>query len=152
MSPNVKGGFGLSDLDFDSLADLHEICFEDCWDKAALQSLCSAKTCLTLIYFNEVQVINGFIMIQHSGLEADILTICVDPAKRRCGIAKSLLNASFQLLKNLGTDAIFLEVLENNEGAYRTYIKFGFELVGTRNKYYNNQFSAYTMKKELDLV
>ena len=42
---------------------------------------------------------------------------------------------------------ITLEVNEKNIPAISLYKKYGFETLGTRKKYYNNQFDAYIMTK-----
>ncbi len=42
---------------------------------------------------------------------------------------------------------ITLEVNENNKIAIHLYEKYGFKIIGTRKKYYNNKYNAYIMTK-----
>ena len=46
--------------------------------------------------------------------------------------------------------SITLEVNENNTSARKLYEKYGFEIAGTRKKYYNNIDNALIMTKQLN--
>lgn len=65
--------------------------------------------------------------------EFEILNVAVDPAYRRQGVAKTLLN--HQLAKG---GQHFLEVRESNLGALNLYRSLGFVVIGTRVDYYSN--------------
>jgi [ribosomal protein S18]-alanine N-acetyltransferase len=78
----------------------------------------------------------GFILSRLAVDEAEILTIAVDPALRRRGIAKCLLGAHLGRLQSTGVKALFLEVDEQNAAARALYHHFGFEMVGRRPGYY----------------
>ncbi|MGB0843386.1 MAG: ribosomal protein S18-alanine N-acetyltransferase [Alphaproteobacteria bacterium] len=149
MSSTILGGFAVKDLDFDALSTLHSSCFSEPWDSNSLKNLCASEQNITFVSLNENKVIEALLILQCSGEDADILTFCVHPDKQKQGIGKNLLNTAFELLKSYGTIQIFLEVSDVNKNAYRTYINAGFTVVGVRKKYYNNQFDALTMKKEL---
>jgi ribosomal-protein-alanine N-acetyltransferase len=63
-----------------------------------------------------------------------VMTIAVDPDKRRAGIASTLLDA---LIERAGEDANYtLEVRVSNVGAIALYERYGFRVVGTRRRYY----------------
>jgi ribosomal-protein-alanine N-acetyltransferase len=66
--------------------------------------------------------------------ESEILTLAVDPAARRQGIASALLRA---LLRER-PGPIFLEVRPSNTAARQLYQRLGFEVVGRRPGYYSN--------------
>jgi [ribosomal protein S18]-alanine N-acetyltransferase len=73
----------------------------------------------------------------------------VDPDYRRQGIAQKLL--AHTLLDGLqsGGEKGFLEVREGNLAARRLYEKFGFEDIGLRKKYYqDNGENAVMMNLE----
>ena len=70
--------------------------------------------------------------------EAHIATLAVHPQLRRQGIAEKLLCVA---LKEVGDDGMFsalLEVRAGNEAALSLYRKFGFEVVGRRPRYYQD--------------
>lgn len=88
--------------------------------------------------------------------EIHIATFAVDPAYRRQGIAQKLL--AHTLLDGLqsGGEKGFLEVREGNLPARRLYEKFGFEDIGIRKKYYqDNGENAVMMnleKPDIDML
>ncbi|OGC05203.1 ribosomal-protein-alanine N-acetyltransferase [candidate division WOR-1 bacterium RIFOXYA12_FULL_43_27] len=76
----------------------------------------------------------GFIGIEKIHDEAHILHMAVDPAFRRQGIGKLMLEEA------LKTDAskFILEVRESNSPARSLYESFGFKEAYRRKKYYND--------------
>jgi ribosomal-protein-alanine N-acetyltransferase len=78
-------------------------------------------------------MVRGFLAARQTAPgEREILFIAVDPAFRRCGIAKELLEN--QLAASPGE--WFLEVRESNTAAIRLYESLGFRTVGRRENYY----------------
>jgi ribosomal-protein-alanine N-acetyltransferase len=65
--------------------------------------------------------------------EREILYVAVDPAYRRTGIARSLLQN--ELSRAPGT--WFLEVRESNTPAIKLYVSLGFREIGRRDHYYS---------------
>ena len=70
--------------------------------------------------------------------QAEILNLAVDPAKRRRGVARMLVEPV--LSKHL--DQVFLEVRESNMQAQTFYLALGFQTVGRRPEYYKNPAEA----------
>ena len=70
--------------------------------------------------------------------EIHIATIAVDINFRRQGIAKRLLANALYYAYNLGATSSYLEVRQSNIAAQNLYKKFGFEIVGRRARYYND--------------
>jgi ribosomal-protein-alanine N-acetyltransferase len=80
-------------------------------------------------------VLRGFLASRQTVVgEREILFIAVDPAYRRRGIAKRLLQ------NELGGSrgAWFLEVRESNLAAIRLYETLGFQVAGQREEYYSD--------------
>jgi ribosomal-protein-alanine N-acetyltransferase len=74
----------------------------------------------------------GFLVWRYTAPdEIEILNLAVDPARRRTGVAKSLLAA-------LPEAVVFLEVRESNFAARGFYQASGFEEIGQRQEYYKN--------------
>ncbi|MEM9210089.1 MAG: N-acetyltransferase [Pseudomonadota bacterium] len=76
----------------------------------------------------------GFLLGRHNGPEAEILTLVVDPDKRRLGHGRALLEKFETRLA--GATSIYLEVAENNEAAISLYQQAGFTQEGRRKNYY----------------
>jgi ribosomal-protein-alanine N-acetyltransferase len=71
-----------------------------------------------------------------TGAEAEILTIAVEPARRREGIGRALCEKLVALLRARGATRMVLEVGVQNKGARRLYDGLGFSTVGKRPAYY----------------
>lgn len=129
-------------------ADLHRIIeiertcfFDNSWNLAQFESY----DCLVAEL--EGQIV-GFLVSreltgkQNGDGEREILNLGVDPASRRNGIAKALLQ---QELRRGGN--FFLEVRESNLAGRRLYESLGFQIVGKRPKYYSNPVETAIVMK-----
>jgi ribosomal-protein-alanine N-acetyltransferase len=68
--------------------------------------------------------------------EAQILNICVDPAHRRQGLARQLLDHLIVIARGAGCEIMLLEVRESNTAAIALYESYGFARIGLRKHYY----------------
>lgn len=112
------------------LSTLHATSFERPWKISEFAELLRLPT--THGWANE----NGFILCSHVADEMEILTICVVPAKRRQGIAKTLLDEAINFAHIHKVSTLFLEVRADNESAQNLYIGAGFTHIGHRPNYY----------------
>ena len=106
----------------------------------------------TDICFGFGRPLDGFIIISSAADQAEILTIATDPAQRRRGIARALLDISETELVDNGVDMLFLEVAEDNDAAIKFYKGAGFEPIGRRPAYYKREMgrvAAITYRKRL---
>ncbi len=96
---------------------------------------------------------DGFILSRRAVDEAEILTIAVQPRRRRSGHGKALLGAHLARLASLGVKTLFLEVEAGNLAAITLYRQFGFAEVGRRESYYpmpdGTRAAALVMRREL---
>lgn len=83
--------------------------------------------------------------------EAHIATLAVHPDFRRQGIAKQLLVIALEKASEEGAQSALLEVRAGNEAAQTLYQKYGFEVVGRRERYYkdNNEDAVLMTLKRL---
>lgn len=82
--------------------------------------------------------------------QGELGNIAVDPAFRRRGIARSLLNAVLDDMRSRGVRSLFLEVRVTNTAAQRLYDEYGFHEVGHRPDYYTSPVEdALVMRKDL---
>lgn len=98
-----------------------------------------------IVYEKDDKVI-GFITATALYETCDILSIVVDPIYRKKGIGTNLIG---YLISDLGESLklLTLEVATKNKEALALYDKFGFEVVHTREHYYNGD-DAYLMARK----
>ncbi len=70
--------------------------------------------------------------------QAELGDLAVDPAQRRRGIGRALLEHVIEHAGRLGVRELFLEVRESNRPAQSLYAEYGFETVGRRAGYYSS--------------
>jgi ribosomal-protein-alanine N-acetyltransferase len=78
--------------------------------------------------------------------EVHILNVAVHPGQRRRGIGGILLQEALREARELGADAVTLEVRRSNAGARRVYESLRFEEVGVRRNYYGRGEDALIMR------
>lgn len=83
------------------------------------------------------------------GSEAEIVDVATAIAWRRQGAASALLHALERRCRELGIDAMYLEVRANNHAAIALYSAFGFEQMRVRRRYYADGEDAWDMRKML---
>ena len=127
---------------FDELANLHKKCFPNKpWSADDFRDL---KNSGCEIIMSQ----NGFIVYRIVLDEAEIITIGVNPEKRRQGIASAMIGIIEKNIKNQGVKKLFLEVASNNIPGKKLYENCGFKRIGLRSKYYGDS-DAILMSKEL---
>lgn len=91
----------------------------------------------------------GMILSRVIDREAEVLTLAVNPAARRQGIARGLLRAALLAARDQGAEAMFLEVAVDNHAAIGLYRGLGFAEVGRRRRYYADGTDALVMRLSL---
>lgn len=128
--------------DASALALMHAESFGDaCWSRHQIAGSLSLETTLALIVVSEGAA-QGFILCQITGPDAEILTLCISPMKRRRGLGLQLLNKSIEEAKKRGATRLFLEVAADNAEALGLYAKAAFSENGRRNGYYKREGNA----------
>jgi len=92
----------------------------------------------------------GMILARAIDAEAEVLTLAVDPAVRRQGIARGLLRAALRAAADRGAAAMFLEVSVVNDAAIGLYRGLGFVEIGRRRRYYADGTDALVMRVSPD--
>jgi ribosomal-protein-alanine N-acetyltransferase len=127
----------LSVADADALASLHARCFARPWSADDFRRFSGWPPYFGLVVWHESTAI-GFILSSMAGGQSDIVSIGVDPAFRRRGIASALIEQLLSDAARLGVETLFLEVETGNEGAIALYRRHGFEIAGRRPAYYDS--------------
>lgn len=100
-----------------------------------------------IIIKNDNQI-TGFLI--YFILEPDIDIIFIASYPNDLGYGKKLLSYLFNDAMNNNIKSIKLDLHENNINAENFYIKNGFKKIAVRKKYYNNEFDAVIMEKQLN--
>ena len=126
-----------------ALAYLHAACFDRAWSEDSFTELLKGDG------VHALGEANGFIVIRCVADEAEILTLCVLPARRRAGLASKLVRAAMELaVIEYRVAHVFLEVGAENHGARDLYAGLGFICHGRRRQYYANM-DALMMRCDL---
>ena len=78
----------------------------------------------------------GLVLWRVAADEAEILTICALPERRRGGIGRFQLDGAIDAVSAAGARRLFLEVAVDNAAAIALYRAFGFSEEGRRPRYY----------------
>jgi ribosomal-protein-alanine N-acetyltransferase len=78
------------------------------------------------------------------------MTIGVDPAHRRQGIATALMAVLIDGARDAGASSVLLEVRADDPGALALYEGLGFDRIGLRRRYYQRS-GADALVLRLDL-
>ena len=109
------------------------------WGEAAARAFLSRPAAAGLVACGGAPGIDGFIIGQVSGGEAEIVQVTVAAPARGRGIGTALLEA---FLSAHAGKACFLEVRRDNTAALALYRGRGFEETGTREGYYRGPDGA----------
>jgi ribosomal-protein-alanine N-acetyltransferase len=142
--------------DAGTLAQLHAGAIGDAWPEAAFASLLSRAEVFVILGARAgFSIAEGFILIRLAADEAEVLTFCVAEGVRRVGLGAALIETACDLALSRGGVQMFLEVSQDNPGAFALYQKSGFAVVGRRAAYYRQgslAADAFVMRKALSTV
>lgn len=129
--------------DLEAMATIHAACFARAWSANEIGQFVAAPGCLSLAASTAPeQPVHGFLIVRCAGDEAEILTLAVDPGRRREGLGRALLAAAIASLRQAGAKRLFLEVEAGNESARGLYQSHGAVAVGRRTRYYEHGADA----------
>ena len=90
-----------------------------------------------LVARDAADAVVGYLAARRAADELHVLSLGVDPAHRRAGVASALLEAALaEAEAAAGARLAHLEVREGNAEAFAFYERFGFRAVGRRRRYY----------------
>jgi ribosomal-protein-alanine N-acetyltransferase len=130
----------------EALAALHRLCFDAAprpWTAAEFAAVADAPETLLLTRDG------GLAVGRLAGPEAEILTLAVDPARRRIGTATALVADLEAAAATRGAREIFLEVAATNTAARALYERLGYRQAGLRPQYYAPGIDALVLVKFL---
>lgn len=133
------------------VARLEQQCFADPWSERSVGSELENPLSLWLVALEGEQVV-GYVGSQTVLEETDMMNIAVSADFRRKGIARALIEALVEKLREKGSRCLTLEVRISNIPALRLYEYMGFSQVGLRKNYYRNpKEDACILRKEWEI-
>lgn len=118
------------------MADLHARAFDHPWPARDIAELMASPGAFALAV-GDGESFAGFILCRAIAGEAEVLTLAVDPAARRRGFARALVDAAALMARSAQADVMFLEVSAGNLPAVALYEAAGFVRAGLRRGYYD---------------
>ena len=94
------------------------------------------RTYLVVEDGEEIVGYGGFLTVER---DAHVTTLAIDPRARRRQLGTRLMLALVDAARDRGAEHVTLEVRASNQGAQRLYERFGFNPVGLRKNYYQDE-------------
>jgi len=131
---------GMSFKDLDQVVALEKMIFPSPWSKQAfINELVLNTFAQTWVAVNRQNRVVLYLIAWHILDELHIANIAVSPEYRRQGLAQWTLTVLLQEAQKRGIKVAYLEVRVSNKAAIQLYKKFGFKVVGLREKYYKEE-------------
>jgi len=122
--------------DIPRVAQIERSIFSDPWSAAAFAEALRQPHVRSLVLEDGEGGVIGYGLGSIVGDEAEILNLAIDPARRRRGAGRRLLDALLALLRAEGAGRFYLEVRRSNAAAIGLYEAAGFRPMGVRPAYY----------------
>jgi [ribosomal protein S18]-alanine N-acetyltransferase len=139
----------MGEEDMAAISAIEAVTFPDPWPRSALahealqNSYCSASV------IEQDGEVAGYAFCWVVFEQAHLINIAIAPGRRGEGFGEALLVHVLRQARAQGAEAMHLEVREANEAAIGLYIKYGFEILGRKDKYYGDGAAALMMHKDL---
>jgi ribosomal-protein-alanine N-acetyltransferase len=140
--------------DASGMATVHASSFDDPWGADEIGALLEGPGGFGLVVRDPKSgAIAAFILARAIADEAEVLTLAVDPAHRRAGAGRALVEAAAIAAAAAGARSLFLEVAGDNHAALALYRGAGFASVGQRPAYYRRgaaSVDALVLRRDLN--
>jgi len=121
---------------------------EQAWTEESLRT--ELERPHTRLHVAENGTVVGYCLLWLVVDEAEILTLAVDPAKRKQGIGTELLEGVMRDVAHEGANSMYLDVRESNYAGIALYRNAGFIQIGERKRYYDGKENALVLKRKLN--
>lgn len=131
--------------DAEAMAAIHEKSFPRGWSAGEMRTLLSGKGATGVID----SAGGGFALGCVVAGESEILSLAVDPDRRRAGLGRALLAALEAQCAAAGSARMVLDVSETNAAARALYAAAGYGEAARRKAYYADGADALILDKQL---
>ena len=132
-------------VDLDAVADLERRSFPIPWKREYFASEVGAPFRFNRVARDASGRLLGYVFCAHAGGEIHVHKIATEPAFRRLGLARKLMEEVFVFGERIGAEEVYLEVRESNAAARSFYAGLGFRQVGRRGQYYGDGEDALVL-------
>lgn len=129
----------------EEICDIEKRCFSDAWSRQSFIDEIDNENSVFIVVKKEDKIVaySGFWYIVD---DAQIMNVAVDIAYKGMKISHILMKEMIQRARDKNMATMSLEVRVSNEIAINLYKGYGFEIVGVRKQYYqDNKEDAYIM-------
>ncbi len=138
----------MEERDIDRILEIEKKSFTSPWPRKSFEFEINSNLMARYIIVERAGCILGYIGLWFMVDESHVVSIAVDPEYRENGLGKMLMEAGIIESMLAGMNAMTLEVRKSNIAAKKLYEKLGFNSVGIRPKYYeDNKEDAIIMWK-----
>lgn len=123
--------------DLDAIMRLEEKSFPTFWSEAMYACELGRDLCVFLVAEEKGRP-RGFALAWLVMDECHLLKLAVDPAQRRRGMGRALMEELLARARAGGANICWLEVRGNNVAGRRFYLDLGFREIGIRKGYYQD--------------
>ncbi len=120
--------------DLDALLAIENQCYSHPWSRGNFIDSMAMGYAMPLLWVDD-QLVGYFVAMQGVD-EVHLLNITVHPQCQHQGWAKVLLDQLCNWAASVRAGTIWLEVRQSNVRAQQVYLRFGFQSVGLRKRYY----------------
>jgi len=124
--------------DLAQIAQIEKECFTNPWSLATIEAEIEVNESAYYVVAERKKQIVGYIGLWLIAGEGHIINLAVLPEFQKRQIASTLLYGLLEVTEKAGILRHTLEVRRCNFAAYRLYRKFGFEVAGVRQGYYQD--------------
>lgn len=137
--------------DLNEIASILSTEFDDFWNENIFRKELQNENSEYIVARLNNEIV-GFAGIWISPVDIHITDIVVKKDKRNMKIGSNILEELIKLAETKERETLTLEVNEKNEIAQKLYLNYGFEKLGKRKKYYNNEDDAIIMTLNLNNI
>jgi [ribosomal protein S18]-alanine N-acetyltransferase len=121
--------------DIDRIMEIERKSFVAPWSKTMFEETIFSPISRGFVIEHNNTIV-GYIVFYTVHVEAHIMNLAVNPAERKQGYARQMLDQVLKFFRENSVSECYLEVREHNRIAQELYEHFGFEVIGRRKKYY----------------
>lgn len=139
--------------DLRAVSEIDALCFEEPWPEHSFAYELTTSYSICLVAEIASGVVAAALVVWVIVDEAHIATIAVHPAYRQQRLGMCLLAEGLMRAAERGAQMSMLEVRTSNQAAISLYKQFGYESVGIRKNYYqnNNEDAILLNLEQIDL-
>lgn len=134
MEPRPAGLRPMREHDLAQVVEVEGRAYEFPWSQGIFADCLRVGYCCWTLA--EEHAVVGYCIMAIAADEAHVLNLCVDPARRRRGYGRRMLDHMVALARDHRATIVFLEVRPSNAAALHLYAEAGFERIAVRRNYY----------------